>query len=187
MRGSSFTHIVTYKCIHKQYHVRKRKIIRDLRLILETKAPNITGSRLGVAYAQNSTTSSHHLRVASSFWATLFIARVSTCRTQQVWEKEWMQRLYSGLGYKHLSNFSWSSFISTWLLIKYKFIPTHNYHKEIDKIRHKHMATITREHDLSPSSSSIIMWGSRPLLTMSTANQLVLHSAEVVHLYPQVT
>jgi hypothetical protein len=51
MPGSSFMHIVTYKWIQKQYHVRKRKIIRDLRLILETKAPNITGSRLGVAYA----------------------------------------------------------------------------------------------------------------------------------------
>jgi hypothetical protein len=63
-------------------------------------------------------TSSQDFKVASSFWATLFIARVSTCRTQQLWGKEWMQRLYSGLGYKHLSNFSWSSFISTWLLIK---------------------------------------------------------------------
>jgi hypothetical protein len=51
MPGSSFMHIVTYKCIQKQYHVRKRKIIRDLRLILETKAPNITGNRLGVVYA----------------------------------------------------------------------------------------------------------------------------------------
>jgi hypothetical protein len=51
MPGSSFMHIVTYKCIQKQYHVRKRKIIRDLRSILETRAPNITGSRLGVAYA----------------------------------------------------------------------------------------------------------------------------------------
>jgi hypothetical protein len=131
-------------------------------------------------------TSSQGFRSTSSFWATLFIARVSTCRTEQVWRKIWMQRLYSGLGYKHLSNFSWSNFISTTLLIKYKFIPTHSYHKEIDKIRHKHMASITREHDLSPSSSLVIMWGSRPLLTMSTANQLVLHSTEVAHLYPQV-
>jgi hypothetical protein len=62
----------------------------------------------------------------------LFIARVSTCRTQQVWRKIWMQRLYSGLGYKHLSNFSWSNFISTWLLIKYKYIPTHIKHKVRD-------------------------------------------------------
>jgi hypothetical protein len=44
-------HVVTYKCIKKQYHERKREIIRDLRYILETKAPNIAGSRLGVAYA----------------------------------------------------------------------------------------------------------------------------------------
>jgi hypothetical protein len=48
--GSSFMHIVTYKK-KKDYHVRKRKIIRDLRFIQETKAPNITDSRLGVAYA----------------------------------------------------------------------------------------------------------------------------------------
>jgi hypothetical protein len=51
MPGSSFMHIVTYKWIQKQYHVWKRKIIRDLHFILETKAPNITSSRLGVAYA----------------------------------------------------------------------------------------------------------------------------------------
>jgi hypothetical protein len=74
-------------------------------------------------------TSSQDFNVASFFWATMVIARVSTCRTQQVWRKEWMQRLCSGLGYKHLRNFSWSSFISTWLLIKYKFIPTHIKHK----------------------------------------------------------
>jgi hypothetical protein len=30
-------HIVTYKCIEKQYHVRKRKIIRDLCLILKRR------------------------------------------------------------------------------------------------------------------------------------------------------
>jgi hypothetical protein len=125
-----------------------------------------TGDCVRLAPATSSTNS----RVASSFWATLFIARVSTCHTQQVWKKIWMQRLYSGLGYKHLSNFSWSSFISTWLLTKYKFIPTHNNRKEIDKIRHKHMPSITRENDLSPSSSSIIMWGSRPPLSVGTAN-----------------
>jgi hypothetical protein len=51
MPGSSFMHIVTYKCIQKQYHERKRGVIRDLHYILETKAPNITGSRLGLVYA----------------------------------------------------------------------------------------------------------------------------------------
>jgi hypothetical protein len=115
-------------------------------------------------------TSSQDFKVISSFWATLFIARVSTWRTQQVWEKTWMQRLYSGLGFKHLRNFSWSTFISTWLLIKYKFIPTHNYHKEVHKIRHKHMASITKENDLSPYSSSVIMWGSRLPVTVGTSN-----------------
>ena len=30
------------------------------------------------------------------------------------------------------------------------------------------------------------MWGSEPLLTVSTASIPVLHSAEVAHLYPQV-
>jgi hypothetical protein len=32
-------------------------------------------------------TTSQVFKAASSFWATLFIARVSTCRTQQVWKK----------------------------------------------------------------------------------------------------
>jgi hypothetical protein len=32
-------------------------------------------------------TSSQDFKVASSFWATMIIARVSTCRTQQVWGK----------------------------------------------------------------------------------------------------
>jgi hypothetical protein len=33
----------------------------------------------------NSATSSKDFKAASSFWATLFISRVSTCCTQQVW------------------------------------------------------------------------------------------------------
>jgi hypothetical protein len=45
------------------------------------------------------------------------------------------------------------------------------------------MANITREHDLSPSWSLVIMWRSRPLLTVSTANRLALHSAEAVHFH----
>jgi hypothetical protein len=53
MPGSSFMHIVTYKCIQKQYHIRKREIIRVLRYILETETPNTTSNRLGVAYAKN--------------------------------------------------------------------------------------------------------------------------------------
>jgi hypothetical protein len=38
MLGSNFMHIVSNKCIQKQYHVRKREIIR-VRFILETNAP----------------------------------------------------------------------------------------------------------------------------------------------------
>jgi hypothetical protein len=178
-------HIVTYKCIQKQYHVKKEKYYQSITLNTRNEGSKHHRQSTGACVRLAPATSSQDFRVASSFWATLFIARVSTCRTQQVWGKTWMQRLYSVLGYKHLSNFSWSSFISTWLLIKYMFIPTHNYHKVIDKIRHKHMASITSEHDLNTSLSSLIMWGSRPLLTVSTANQLV-HSADVVHLYPQV-
>jgi hypothetical protein len=51
MLGSSFMHIVTYKWMQKQYHVRKSKIIRDLRLNPGNEGSNITGSRLGVAYS----------------------------------------------------------------------------------------------------------------------------------------
>jgi hypothetical protein len=32
----------------------------------------------------------------------------------------------------------------------------------------------------------LIMWVSEPLMTVSTASILVLHSAEVMHHYPQV-
>jgi hypothetical protein len=39
------------------------------------------------------------------------------------------------------------------------------------------------ESKLSPSLSSLIMWGSRPLLTLSTADQSVLHSAVVAHFH----
>jgi hypothetical protein len=99
MPGSSFMHIVTYKWITIQYHVRKREIIRDLRLTLEMKAPNITGSRLGLRTPRTS----NIFIAASSFLGKLFIARVSTCRTQQVQGKVWMQMLYSGLGSKHLA------------------------------------------------------------------------------------
>jgi hypothetical protein len=42
----------------------------------------------GLRMPGTSNTSSQDFRVASSFWATLFIARVSTCRTQQVWGKK---------------------------------------------------------------------------------------------------
>jgi hypothetical protein len=52
--------------------------------------------------------------------------------------------------------------------------------------QHKLRTTWTKKnHDLFSSSSSIIMWGSRLLLTVSTADISVLQSAEVVQLYPQ--
>jgi hypothetical protein len=147
MPRSSFMHIVTYKWIQKRYHVRKTKIIRDLCLILETKALVDWGCvRLALAHLHNDFTA------ASSFQATLFIARVSTCRTQQVWGKNECKGFIVDWALS-IQHFSWSTFISTWLLIKYKFIPTPVRHK--DKIGHKHMANITREHDWSPSSSSI--------------------------------
>jgi hypothetical protein len=87
MLGSSFMHIVTYKCIQKQYHLRKKEIIRDLCLILETKAPNSTSSRLGLRTPKTQ----QHLQQTPE-QVPLFeqdcLARVSTCRTQQVWGKD---------------------------------------------------------------------------------------------------
>jgi hypothetical protein len=64
MSWSSFMHIVTYKWITVQYHVRKREIIRDLRFILETKAPNFTGNRLGL---HTPSSSNIFTRLQSSF------------------------------------------------------------------------------------------------------------------------
>jgi hypothetical protein len=40
-----------------------------------------------------------------------------------------------------------------------------------------------RKSILNASLSSLIMWGSRPLLTVSTAGRSVLHSAEVAHFH----
>ena len=39
------------------------------------------------------------------------------------------------------------------------------------------------ENDLSPSLIKLILWGSKPLMTVSTADISVLHSAEVVHFH----
>jgi hypothetical protein len=88
MPGSSFMHIVTYKWIQKQYHVWKRKIIRDLRLNPRNEGSKHHRPSTGGCVRLAPATSSQDFKVTSSFWATLFIARVSTCRTQQVWGKE---------------------------------------------------------------------------------------------------
>jgi hypothetical protein len=68
MPGSSFMHIVDINEITGTISRKKNEDYQSLRLILEMKAPNFTGSRLGVPYAYNSTTSSH-----SSF---LFLSNV---------------------------------------------------------------------------------------------------------------
>jgi hypothetical protein len=63
----------------------------------------------------------------------------------------------------------------------------HEYIININNHQHKLRTTWTKkDHDLFSSSSSIIMWGSRLLLPVSTADISVLYSAEVVQLYPQV-
>jgi hypothetical protein len=67
-----------------------------------------------------------------------------------------------------ISNFSWSSFISTWLL-RYKFIPKPTL-KEREEIQYKHNQNHKHGPRFNLSSSSIIMWGSKPLLTMNTAD-----------------
>jgi hypothetical protein len=62
----------------------------------------------------------------------------------------------------------------------------HIYIINMNNHQHKLKTTWTKkDHDLFSSSSSIIMWGSRLLITVSTADISVLHSAEVVQLYPQ--
>jgi hypothetical protein len=98
-----------------------------------TLYPGNEGSKLhrrstGVAYASTSNT---FTRLPSSL---LLLSNIIYSKGEHLSysasvEKIWMQRLDSGLGFKHLSNFSWSSFISTCLLIKYKLIPTHIKHK----------------------------------------------------------
>jgi hypothetical protein len=83
-RIKSFIHIVTYNWIQKQYHVGKREIIRYLRLIPWNEASKHPRA---VDWGLCTPSTSNIFIAASSFWATLFIERVSTCRTQQVWGK----------------------------------------------------------------------------------------------------
>jgi hypothetical protein len=84
--------------------------------------------------------------------------------------------------------------INTWLL----GISIYRTHLSIsDNLQHIYIININnhqrklrttwtiKDHDLFSSSSSIIMWGSRLLLTVSMTDISVLHSAEVVQLYPQ--
>jgi hypothetical protein len=87
MPGSSFMHIVTYKCIQKQYHVKKEKDYQRFTLNPGNEGSKLHRQSTGGCVRLAPATSSQDFRIASSFWATLFIAWVSTCRTQQVWGK----------------------------------------------------------------------------------------------------
>jgi hypothetical protein len=101
--GSCFMHIVTYKWIQKYYHVRKRKIIRDLRLD--------TGNE-GSKHHRQSTRGCvrlalHNIFTSSSCSSFLVLSNVYSKGEHLSYSvsvgKIWMQRLYSGLGYKHLA------------------------------------------------------------------------------------
>jgi hypothetical protein len=87
MPGSSFMHIVTYKWIQKQNHIRKRENYQRFTLYLGNEGIKLHRQSTGGCVRLAPATSSTNSRVASSFGGTLFIARVSTCRTQQVWGK----------------------------------------------------------------------------------------------------
>ena len=81
------------------------------------------------------------------------------------------------LGFIAVNIYSWSYFISEHLLTRYKFIPTHLSIKDISLYQNH------RNLRLNYSSSLIIMWGSKSLVTMSTIEISVLHSTEVVHFH----
>ena len=82
------------------------------------------------------------------------------------------------LGFIAVSIFSWSYFISKHLLTRYKFIPTHLSKKILKNPTH------TKEPQVNYSSSSIIMWGSRPLMTVSTADISVLNTLQRLYTLP---
>jgi hypothetical protein len=116
----------------------------------------------------------HHLQKISHhflLWAAIIIS-VSTLMvgTQQVlgiiWHEGQKQEKADWL--TAISNFSCSSFISTWLL-RYKFIPKPTL-KEREEIQHKHIQNHIHGSWFNSSSSSVIMWGSKPLLTESTTD-----------------
>jgi hypothetical protein len=102
MPGSSFMHIVTYKCIQKQYHVRKRKIIK---IYLN---PGNEGSK----HHRQSTGGCVRLELSNIFsklhGSFLLLSNIVHSKDEHLSysasvEKIWMQRLYSGPGYKHLA------------------------------------------------------------------------------------
>jgi hypothetical protein len=98
MPGSSFMHIVTYKWIQKQYHIKKEKDYQRFTLNPRNEGTKLHRQSTGGCAHLAPATSSQDFKTTSSFWATLFIARVSTCCTQQVWGKD-----------------EWKGFIVDWL------------------------------------------------------------------------
>jgi hypothetical protein len=131
MSGSSFIHIVTYKWIQKQYHVKKEKDYQSITL---------DAGNEGFKYHRQSTrgcvrlapaTSSQQLHGSFLFLRNIVYSKGEHMSYSASVGKVWMQSLKQGKANRltALSNFSWSNFFSTWLLIKYKYIPSHIKHK----------------------------------------------------------
>jgi predicted membrane metal-binding protein len=104
MIGSSFMHIVTYKSIQKQYHVRKRKIIRVLRLNPGNEGTKLHKHSTGGCVRLEL----HNIFTSSSCSNFLSLRNIVYSKGKHLsgWasvRKEWMQRLYSGLGSRHLT------------------------------------------------------------------------------------
>jgi hypothetical protein len=55
------------------------------------------------------------------------------------------------------------------------------YHPTIEAWRHNHEHKVN--NNLNSSSERLIMWGSRPLMTVSTANRLVLNTLQRLYIF----
>jgi hypothetical protein len=101
MPGSNFIHIVTYKWITVQYHVRKRKSItlKSWKRRLQTLQ--------AVDWGLCTPRTQQHLRsifiVVFLFLSNIVYSNGEHLSYSASVGKGWMQRLYSGLGYKHLA------------------------------------------------------------------------------------
>jgi hypothetical protein len=101
MPGSSFMHIVTNKCIQKQYH-EKGGLSEIYSLSWKRRHQTSQAIDLGL---RTPSTRNIFSKLCSSF---LFLSNIVYSKGEHLSYsasvgKVWMQRLYSGLGYEHLA------------------------------------------------------------------------------------
>jgi hypothetical protein len=96
-------HIVDISEQQKQYHVRKKGDYQSLRLILENEGSKHHKQSTGGCVRLAPATSSKQLHRIFLFLSNIVYSKGEHLSYSTSVGKIWMQRLYSGLGYKHLA------------------------------------------------------------------------------------